>query len=80
MSRVVRIEADAVATNKTRAKWNEIPFAASRLKDGISINPNFIKDDGKLINKSNVNIALSAFRELAHDLIPLHQGRPLMHK
>ena len=64
MSEVIRIDADAVATHKTRTEWKEIPFAASCLKHGLCINPHFIKDNGKLIYKCDIDIALGVFDDL----------------
>jgi len=61
---VVRIHADAVATDQTRPKRQEVPFAARRFQHFMGIDAHALEDQRQLIDQCDVDVALGVFDHL----------------
>ena len=60
---VIRIHADAVAADHAGAKGQKVPFAAGGFQYVQCVYPQAGKDDGKLVDQGNVQIALGVFND-----------------
>ena len=63
IGQIVRIHADAVSSHQPRKKFQEIPFSSRRFQYGLCINPHFIKDNGQLVHKGNIDVPLAVFND-----------------
>ena len=54
---VIRIDADAVAAHQARFELQKIPLGACGFEYFCLIEPHFVKDDGELVHKGDVDIA-----------------------
>ena len=61
---VIRIDPDAVATDQPRLEAERIPLRIHRSNNLVRVDIHAMKDHGKLIHKSNVDIALRILRDL----------------
>ena len=76
---VIRIDADAVATDQARPEWQKVPFGAGRLQHFQGIDADPVEDDGQLVHQRDVQIALGVFDYLgglghANAGGPVHAG------
>ena len=64
MCQVVRVNTNAVPSDKPRTEWQEVPLGTGGFKYGFCVDAEFVEDDGKFIHKGNVNVALGVFDDL----------------
>src|SRR5574343_385439 len=64
MRQVVRVNANKVAANQTRAERQEVPFRASRLQDFQGIDADLVENDRKFIHQRNIQVTLRVFDNL----------------
>ncbi len=61
---VIRIDADAVASDETRLEMKEIPLRARCLENRLRIDSHPVENDGKLVHERNVDITLAVLDDL----------------
>ena len=61
---IIRIHADTVASNQAREERKEIPFCPRRIQYGLGIDAQLVKNNGKFVHKSDINISLTVFNYL----------------
>src|SRR6185503_17475987 len=64
MSQVIRVHADAVSTDQTRTKWQEIPFCAGSLQYVERVDSHSIKQYRQLVHQRYVEVALGVLDNL----------------
>ena len=64
IGQIIRIYADTVSSDKSRSKFQEIPFGSCRLQYRLGIDAHLIKDHGQFIHKSNIDISLAVLNYL----------------
>ena len=73
---VVGVHANAVPAHKAGTEGQEVPFAASGFKHFKSVDAQSAKDNGKLVHKGDVEVALGVFNHLG-SLGHLDAGGPV---
>lgn len=48
-------------SHQSRFEFQEIPFGSRRIQHFLSINPHFVKNNGKLIHERNIEATLTIF-------------------
>ena len=51
-------------THQTRIELQEVPLRACCFQNGFCVNTDFVEDDGKLVHKCDINVALTVFNNL----------------
>ena len=73
---VVRIDADAVATNQPRSKGQEVPFCARRQQHILGVDAEAMEDQRQFVDEGDVQITLGIFDHLRR-LGDTNAGRPV---
>src|SRR6056297_953000 len=61
---VVRIHADAVASDEARTEGQEVPLRPGGLQDGFGVDPHLVEDDGEFVHKGDVEVSLRVLDDL----------------
>ena len=61
---VIRIDADAMAADKTRAKGEKIPLRAGRLQHRFGVDAHAVEDHRQFVDQRDIEIALGVFDHL----------------
>ena len=64
MGQVVGIDADAVAADKTRCEFEEVPLCSGRVQDVVRVDTHAVKNDRQLVDQSDVQVALGVLDDL----------------
>ena len=73
---IVRVDADAMSTNQSWPKAQEVPFRAGCLQHLGRIDPDLMTDQGKLVDQRDVKVPLRVFDDLG-GLRDLDAARPV---
>ena len=58
IGKIVRVNADAMATDQARSEFQEIPFGAGSFQNFCGIQPHAIENNRQLIHERDIQIAL----------------------
>lgn len=61
---VVRVHANAVASHKTGAEGQKVPFGASSLQHFERVNAQLVKDEAELVHESDIDVTLGVLNHL----------------
>ena len=64
VGKIVRIDADAMASDQSRAEGEKIPLRSCRFKDFEGVYSQALKNDGQLVHEGNVDVPLGIFNDL----------------
>ncbi|MNP73215.1 hypothetical protein D3C76_1699050 [compost metagenome] len=64
ISKVIRIDPDAMSSDQTRPERQEIPFGSGGLQHRVGIDVHLMKQHRQLVHERDVNIPLGVFDDL----------------
>ncbi len=62
---VIRIDANAMATNQSGIKFQKVPFGSCGFNHVVGVDAHSVKDDRQFVHQGNVHIALGVFNDLS---------------